>query len=86
MNERQAAAAAPAAFTVRAKWDNTARAWIVDGGDIPGLAAQADTFDALADLVFMRAPELLRGTGAPPGQQIRVTISATRRATAIVTV
>ena len=83
MNERAAASAA-LRYTVTAKWDNDAKAWITDSGDVPGLAAQGDTFDSLADSVFALAPELLRGNSSVLlGTQI--TIIAERRATAIVT-
>lgn len=46
-------------FTVRAEWDAEARVWYVAESDVPGLAAEADTFEELARDLMVLVPELL---------------------------
>lgn len=74
-------------FTVRARWDEEARRWWTDGEDIPGLTCEADNFDALIELVFELAPELLVENGVVDrsgGEEIGLVVMAERhRATRI---
>jgi predicted RNase H-like HicB family nuclease len=46
-------------FTVRAEWDEAAAVWIATSDDVPGLCAEADTFDELVECVVELVPELL---------------------------
>jgi predicted RNase H-like HicB family nuclease len=47
-------------WTIRAEYDPEARVWYAAGGDIPGLAADADTLEELAAKAGAMLPELLR--------------------------
>jgi len=46
-------------ITVTALWDPEARVWVAESADVPGLVAEADTFDALATELELLIPELL---------------------------
>lgn len=48
---------------VRASWDEDASVWIADSSDVPGLATEAATFEALRDKVLRMIPELLELNG-----------------------
>jgi hypothetical protein len=58
-------------FTIYCQWDEEAKVWFVADSDVPGLAAEAPTPDALnqllrsrvPELVEMNRPDLLRGGG-----------------------
>jgi predicted RNase H-like HicB family nuclease len=44
---------------VRAEWDDEARVWVATSDDVPGLATEADTLEALAVKLGTMIPELL---------------------------
>lgn len=44
---------------VRAEWDDEARVWVATSDDVPGLATEADTLEALAVKLETMIPELL---------------------------
>jgi hypothetical protein len=46
-------------FTVRAEWDPEARVWSVTDSDVPGLVAEADSLEELADTLGALVPELI---------------------------
>jgi predicted RNase H-like HicB family nuclease len=46
-------------YVVNAFWDDEAKVWVADSEDIPGLATEAPTLDALVKRVDAVAPELL---------------------------
>lgn len=46
-------------YFVKADWDEEAKVWYVTHTDIPGLVAEADTPQAMIDLVSELVPELL---------------------------
>lgn len=48
---------------VRASWDDEASVWVADSSDVPGLATEAATFEALRDKVLQMIPELLELNG-----------------------
>ena len=43
---------------VRASWDPEARVWVARNEDVPGLVAEAATFEVLQDTVLTRIGEL----------------------------
>ena len=53
----------PAVIT--ASWDDEARVWVATSEDIPGLFAQADTFEELVNLLPDLAADLLSADGWP---------------------
>lgn len=44
---------------VTAQWDDEAKVWVATSRDIPGLATEAPSLDALLERVLAVAPELL---------------------------
>ena len=48
-----------ALWTIRAEYDPEARVWYSIDGDLPGLAADAETLEALAAKVGAMLPDLL---------------------------
>lgn len=50
-------------YHVNLSWDAEAAVWIATSGDIPGLALEGGSFDALLERVRYAAPELLELNG-----------------------
>ena len=46
-------------YRIRCEWDDEARVWYVSGSDVPGLAAEADSQEALVDKLRAMIPELM---------------------------
>ena len=60
------------AYTVRADWDPEAEVWVAVSDEVPGLATEAGTLEALAEKLRTLIPELLEAndlqTGDPAGE------------------
>ena len=54
-------------FYVRAEWDEEAEVWVASSDDVPGLATEADSMDALVKKLRSLIPELLQLNGTPYG-------------------
>jgi predicted RNase H-like HicB family nuclease len=50
-------------YFVRAEWDDEAAVWVATSDDVPGLATEADTLEALAAKLNTLVPELLEANG-----------------------
>lgn len=50
-------------FFVQALWDDEAKVWFVADTDVPGLATEAPTIDALAEKLKVMIPEMLELNG-----------------------
>ena len=50
-------------FFIRAEWDEEAAVWVATSDDVPGLATEAATMEALCDRLSDLAPELLALNG-----------------------
>jgi predicted RNase H-like HicB family nuclease len=50
---------------ITASWDEDTRVWMATSEDIPGLCAQADTFEELVGLLPELAADLLSADGWP---------------------
>lgn len=67
-------------YIVSAFWDDEAKVWVATSDDIPGLATEASTLDALVERVNAVAPELLEDnaqfvpSGRAADEQISVQI------------
>jgi len=48
---------------VRAEWDEEARVWVATSDDVPGLATEEDTLEALIEKLKLLIPELLDANG-----------------------
>jgi hypothetical protein len=46
-------------FRIDCRWDDEARVWYVEESNVPGLAAEAPTVEALTALLNVRVPEML---------------------------
>ena len=44
---------------IRAEWDEEARVWVATSDDVPGLATEAATMEALIEKLRVMIPELL---------------------------
>lgn len=47
---------------VHAKWDPDAQTWVASSDEVPGIAAKADTLEALVSMLQTLVPELLKMT------------------------
>lgn len=56
-------------YHVQADWDPEAGVWVAVSEDVPGLATEAGTIEALTEKLRTMIPELLEVAGAwlPPG-------------------
>jgi hypothetical protein len=54
---------APKPLIVRAIWDGEAKVWVVTSDDVPGLATEAGSLDALLPKLKTMIPELLDANG-----------------------
>ena len=52
-------------FEVLARWDGEAGVWVAESEDIPGLVAEADSPNNLAQKLRILVPELLELNGVP---------------------
>ena len=50
-------------YYVHAQWDEEARVWVASSDDVPGLATEADTTEALVQKLKTLIPELLEVNG-----------------------
>ena len=48
---------------VRAEWDDEAEVWVATSDDVPGLATESGTLEALVDKLKGMIPELLAANG-----------------------
>ena len=55
---------------IRAEWDDEAGVWVATSDDVPGLATEADTLEALSAKLDVMVPELLDANGYPGGNEI----------------
>ncbi|MBI4841574.1 MAG: DUF1902 domain-containing protein [candidate division NC10 bacterium] len=51
------------AYTVQATWDEEAKVWVAESEDVPGLATEAESPEALLNKVRVLVPELLELNG-----------------------
>ena len=66
---------------VDAFWDEEAQVWTASSEDIPGLATEAESLEALTQKLMVVAPELLRlnqVTSGDPGQDITIDLISQR--------
>ena len=54
-------------YHVRAEWDGEASVWVASSDDVPGLATEADTLEALVDKLRVMVPEMLELNRVLPG-------------------
>lgn len=54
----------PGVYEIRAQWDSEAGVWVAESEDVPGLVAEADSPNVLAQKLRTLIPELLELNGA----------------------
>lgn len=54
-------------YRVRADWDGDSSVWVANSDDVPGLATEADTLEALVDKLRVMVRALLELNGVLPG-------------------
>lgn len=57
-------------YYVHAVWDDEANVWVASSDDVPGLATEADTTEALMEKLKIVIPELLELNGQSPQHPI----------------
>ncbi len=60
----------PKILFIRAEWDDEASVWVATSDDVPGLATEADTLEALSAKLEIMVPELLDANGYPDGPEV----------------
>lgn len=55
---------------IRAEWDPEAGVWVATSDDVPGLATEAETLEALSVKLDSMVPELLDANGYPDGPEV----------------
>ncbi|MDI6750865.1 MAG: DUF1902 domain-containing protein [Rhodocyclaceae bacterium] len=60
----------PKVLFIRAEWDEEASVWVATSDDVPGLATEAETLEALSVKLDTLVPELLDANGYPDGTEV----------------
>ena len=55
---------------IRAEWDAEANVWVATSDDVPGLATEAETIEALSAKLDVMVPELLDANAYPDGAEV----------------
>ena len=55
---------------IRAEWDAEAGVWVATSDDVPGLATEAETLEALSTTLESLVPELVDANGYPDSPDI----------------
>lgn len=63
---------------IRAEWDAEAGVWVAMSDDVPGLATEAETLEALSAKLEIMVPELLNANGYPGGPEVPFELLARR--------
>jgi predicted RNase H-like HicB family nuclease len=59
-------------YHVQADWDPEAGVWVATSDDVPGLATEAETIEALAEKLRAIVPELLEANHLLPSSSGRI--------------
>lgn len=65
-------------YHIEALWDDEVKVWVATSDDVPGLATEADTMEALMAKLRVMIPELLELSGITPGASIPFRLHAER--------
>jgi predicted RNase H-like HicB family nuclease len=65
-------------FFVRAEWDQETLVWVASSDDVPGLATEAETLEALSAKLERMIPELLEANGVALGAEVPYELLARR--------
>jgi predicted RNase H-like HicB family nuclease len=59
-------------YEILAQWDSEAGVWAAESEDVPGLVAEADSPNSLAQKLKVLIPELLELNGVRAGESVKV--------------
>lgn len=65
-------------YFVRAEWDDEAEVWVATSDDVPGLATEAETIEALSAKLEHMVPELLEANGIATAPEVPFELLARR--------
>ncbi len=65
-----------ATYHVHCEWDEEAKVWYVEESNVPGLAAEAGSIEALVSLLEKRVPELLDENQVEDGCEVPLEITS----------
>jgi len=57
-------------LVIYATWDDEAKVWVATSEDVPGLATEADSCEALVEKLKVMIPELLEANGCESGDEV----------------
>mgnify|MGYP000319844757 CR=1 FL=1 len=57
-------------YFIRAEWDDEACVWVASSDDVPGLATESETLEALVQKLRTMVPELLEANGVASGSEV----------------
>ena len=60
-------------YTVDARWDGDAHAWVATSDDVPGIAVEASTHEEVVEVVADALPDILRANSVE-GAATRVSV------------
>jgi predicted RNase H-like HicB family nuclease len=67
-------------YHVQADWDSEAGVWVATSEDVPGLATEAETMEALTEKLRVIVPELLEANQAlPSGSAVSFELTSHRQ-------
>lgn len=72
----------PKILFIRGEWDDEAEVWVATSDDVPGLATEADTLEALSAKLQIMVPDLLDANGYPDGPDVPFELLARKFAVA----
>ena len=72
----------PKTLFIRAEWDDDANVWVATSDDVPGLATEAETIEALSAKLQIMVPDLLDANGYPDGPDVPFELLARKFAVA----
>lgn len=67
---------------IRADWDDEAQVWVATSDDVPGLATEAPTMEALVERLRVIIPELMELNRGIVGQLFEFRVTGERTAIA----
>lgn len=67
-------------YTVRCQWDAEAEVWYVSDSNVPGLATEADSQEALFQKLLVMIPELVELNGPGDDEEVPIELLCSREA------
>jgi len=64
-------------YEISVEWDDEAGVWYVEHSNVPGLAGEAATLEAMVALLHVRVPEMLEENGCPAADDIPLRLLTT---------